>query len=483
MAAVRSGRRGAIRRSALERRLQEAALASRRLVFYQGVVDSHPVVRPLVQLVRALAQPETDASSDVAADTLWQTARALAGSLLADWRGLGQHDAAPPWQDGVLDAVLTDDNPFARAAASVDRLEELPPAVRGAAAADLRRLQSIATLLPHELETALQARGVPWPGGLWAWGLPSDEAELRPRRDLVEAVRCKWRVARDWGESLEELAAYYRLAGPGVVGRYAVLRWDGAALTGVAHPDPVRLEHLVGYERERAQVVRNTERLLEAGQAHHLLLYGPRGTGKSATVKALAAAFHDRGLRLVEVPVRHISSLPRLLAMLRGYRQRFVVFVDDVSFEDAHGSFKELKAILEGSAEPCPANVRVYATSNRRHLVRERHGGDETARPSDERNEELSLADRFGITVFFPACDQELYLCIVEALARRAGIRVVDGADGDAGLADRTPGASIDRSTLRQRALQWALHHDGPSPRTAAQLVTELAGELAGGRP
>lgn len=460
--------------------VQAALEASRRLIFYQGVTQRDPVVRALLALLEGLAAAG-DAPGGPDRAGLWQRARELTAHLMEGAAaGAGWQREAPaagprsPWLGAIVEAVLLDANPFSRAAARSRSLGDLPGPVVEAAAHDLRCLQALASLRPESLEQQLRGLGLPWPAGLWAWAPASSPEDLRPRPDLARALHRRFAAASDFADCLPDLAACYRTVGPGVVGRYAVLRWDGEALVGIARPDPVRLEHLVGYEHEREQVVRNTERFVAGARAHHLLLYGPRGTGKSATVKALAAAFADRGLRLVELPLRHLSTLPRLLEELGQYGQRFVVFVDDVSFGEADGPFKELKATLEGSAQVCPANVLVYATSNRRHLVQEVPAGDGWARPGDEVNERLSLADRFGVTVFFPPCDQALYLRIVEDAARRAGIAVTEpGADGRA-----EPGQAIDRETLHRMALQWALCHDDRSPRTAVQFVTELAGEL-----
>ncbi|NLG68642.1 MAG: ATP-binding protein [Firmicutes bacterium] len=466
-------------------RLVERLQAARRLVFYDGVLRDGGVVQALVGLLEALADAEAGpASAGPAGERIWQAARELTARLLArsetEGRSGPSAPASPPWSDALVEAILTDANPFSQEAARCDSLDRLPAALRQAAAPDWRCLQALAPLPPSELEGALLSRGLPWPQGLWAVPSPAARGTLRPRRDLVESLHAGFARASDFAACLEDLAAYYRAVGPGVVGRYAVLRWDGTRLSGIPHPDPVRLEHLVGYEREREQVVRNTHRFVAGAPAHHLLLYGPRGTGKSATVKALAAAFADRGLRLVELRPADLDRLPHLLETLRPYRQRFVVFIDDVSFGEADAAFKELKATLEGSARACPPNVRVYATSNRRHLVREQALQDGAARPQDELNETLSLADRFGVTVFFPPCDQALYLRIVEGVARQAGVVV---APTDAPPTGQGPWRPIQPATLHKLALEWAMRHNDRSPRTAVQFVAELAGELGLSKP
>jgi predicted AAA+ superfamily ATPase len=236
----------------------------------------------------------------------------------------------------------------------------------------------------------------------------------------------------------------------------------------VPRPDPVRLGGLVGYEREQEPLIRNTERLLSGLPAHHALLYGLPGTGKSSTVKAILNEYAGEGLRLVEVAKEDIAGLPRVLDVLRGRGNRFVLFVDDLSFEEHEVEYKALKALLEGSIEEPPENVRLYATSNRRNLIRESfsdredHLGDDV-HARDTMQEKLSLAARFGLRVTFPAPDQRRYLEIVAGLARERGIEVP-------------------KEVLRERALLWDRWHAGRSGRTARQFVDELEAEFSAGR-
>lgn len=470
-------------------RLVRAAQAARLLVFYNGAVDTDPVVRVLGGLVDALVKAGGGVSGKNEyglVERLWQLARELTIRLFETGPvqdGRPGHEPRPdaaepartPWFVHIVEAVLTDDNAFSRAAALADSPDRLPLALREAAAHDLRCLQALVEVSPADLEQALHASGVPWPAGLWSAAPARVPGRLRPRQDLVEGLHRLFGSRGDFASCLDDLVAYYRAVGAGVVGQFAALRWNGSGLVGVAHPDPIRFEQMVGYEHQREQVIRNTERFVAGLPAHHLLLYGPRGTGKSATVKALLHLFADRGLRLVELPGRHLSDLVRLFGVLRGHRQRFIVFIDDLSFSDAEPSYKELKATLEGSVEACPPNVLVYATSNRRHLVKEGPRDDGAARPQDDVNERLSLADRFGVTVYFPPADQALYLRVVEGVARQAGIQVVGVEGGDTGGG---PGPRIDVATLHRRALEWAMLYNDRSPRTAVQFVTQLTGEL-----
>jgi predicted AAA+ superfamily ATPase len=237
----------------------------------------------------------------------------------------------------------------------------------------------------------------------------------------------------------------------------------------VPDPDLVRLADLVGYERVREPLLTNTEHFLAGLPAHHALLYGLPGTGKSSTVKAVLNEYAGRGLRLVEVAKEDLKSLPQVLEILRHRAPRFVLFVDDLSFEEHEVEYKALKALLEGSVEEPPENVRVYATSNRRNLIRERFsdrdegGTGDDVHARDTMQEKLSLSARFGLRVTFPTPDQRKYLEIVAGLARRRGIKMPE-------------------EELRERAILWDRWHAGRSGRTARQFVDELEAGLADGR-
>ena len=195
----------------------------------------------------------------------------------------------------------------------------------------------------------------------------------------------------------------------------------------MAAPDPIRLDQLVGYERERELVLQNTEQFLAGFAANSVLLYGDRGTGKSSTVKALLNEHAERGLRLVEVSRDDLGDFPWIIQQLRERPERFILFVDDLSFDEGERDYRGLKAVLEGSVEARPNNVVLYATSNRRHLVQERWTDRESTLSAeihgqDTMQEKLSLSDRFGIRVVFPSPDQRRYLAVVEALASQRGL-------------------------------------------------------------
>ncbi len=252
--------------------------------------------------------------------------------------------------------------------------------------------------------------------------------------------------------------------------RCAAFRFEGGAggaaarLVPIEEPRVFDLDLLLGVDRGLERLLRNTERFLDGRPAHHVLLFGERGTGKSSAVRGLLPRYAEHGLRVVEVRKADLPALPVLLDWLRRIPRRFLVFCDDLSFDEGEPGFRELKAALEGSLEAPPENVRVIATSNRRHLVPE-HAGDNRGAHLDERGElhlgealeeKLALADRFGLVIGFYGFDQETYLRIVRAWAGRAGL-------------------ALPEAELRERALRFALERSSRSGRTARQFVESLA--------
>lgn len=259
---------------------------------------------------------------------------------------------------------------------------------------------------------------------------------------------------------------------PEVAERHRAFRWDARGGAGrlvpVLEPHAIDLDDLVGVERQVAELVRNTEQLLRGLPANHVLLFGERGTGKSSAVKGLLARFGDRGLRIVEVVKQDLIHLPDVIAALRGLEFRFLLFCDDLSFDEGEPGMRELKAALEGSIEATPANVRIVATSNRRHLLPQRVRDNRDARLDESGElhlgealeEKLALADRFGLVLGFYAFPQATYLRIVDRWAAKAGI-------------------ALPEAELHAQALRFALDRSSRSGRVAKQFVDDLAGRLA----
>jgi len=226
------------------------------------------------------------------------------------------------------------------------------------------------------------------------------------------------------------------------------------------------LSDFIGYERERLEVVENTEKFVRGLPANNVLLYGDRGTGKSSTVKAIANEYKEQGLRIIEIPRKYLVDFPAVLRLIKGRKCRFIIFIDDLAFEDSEESYTVLKSVLEGGVENRPDNVLIYATSNRRHLIKEKFSDraglksvdpDDEVRAQDTLQEKLSLSERFGITVVFTSPDKKGFLQIVEGLAAKRGI-------------------NIDKDTLQREAMKWELMYNGRSARTARQFIDWLEG-------
>ncbi len=325
--------------------------------------------------------------------------------------------------------VMEHENVYIRA---VGRGETPPDYMTRSVALELETLQEAASLTPDRLRAGLDGVGY-----LPDFGIsPGDLAESYFRRTA-------------------EIGRY----GYGVyAGHHMFCLDDAGRITAVGHPDPVRLEDLVGYERERGLVLDNLRALLAGRTAANMLLTGDAGTGKSSTVKAAANALRDEGLRLVEVRRDQLRRIPALLDELSGNPLKFILFIDDLSFRRDDDSFGALKAVLEGSVSARSGNVILCATSNRRHIVREKFSdreGDDVHR-NDAMQETVSLSDRFGLHITFQKPGKGEYLAIVRALARRWGVECPD---------------------LDAAAERFALERGGRSPRAAKQFVERLAAE------
>jgi predicted AAA+ superfamily ATPase len=259
---------------------------------------------------------------------------------------------------------------------------------------------------------------------------------------------------------LQHFATY----GYGDMANFKAFRWqDNQGLVGIKHFDKITLTDIVGYERQKATLVSNTESLLDGKPANNVLLIGARGTGKSSSVKALANTYFSRGLRLVEISKQQMCHLPKIMETLRSRAgKKFIIFLDDLSFEEFEIEYKFLKSVIEGGVEAKPDNVLIYATSNRRHLIKEtwsdRNGDADEIHRFDSVHEKISLSDRFGITITYLAPSQDEYLQIVEELARKNNI-------------------DLQLSQLKQEAIRWELAHSGRSGRTAQQFIHYIMGQ------
>ena len=258
------------------------------------------------------------------------------------------------------------------------------------------------------------------------------------------------RLTEDYQLRMQEVST----KGYGMFARYHVFTVEDGHLTPVKYPDPQRLSELPGYEHEREKIIANTRALLEGKPANNVLLYGDAGTGKSSSIKAIANEFAKDGLRLVEVKKNQLYQIPDLMDTLAANPLKFIFFIDDLSFTANDDNFAALKAILEGSVGGRAKNIAVYATSNRRHLIKEtmsdRSGDD--IHESDTRQELMSLSARFGLTVTFGRPEKERFVDIVTALAKRYGVEMPE-------------------DDLIRKSEAFAIRAGGRSPRVAKQFI------------
>lgn len=265
------------------------------------------------------------------------------------------------------------------------------------------------------------------------------------------------------------VTAFYRDFGVGMFGLNKAFRIREQAqgtieFLPINNMDKVMLDDLVGYELQKKKLVDNTRAFVEGRKANNVLLFGDSGTGKSTSIKAIVNAFYPQGLRMIEIYKHQFKDLSNVIAQIKNRNYKFVIYMDDLSFEEFEVEYKFLKAVIEGGVETKPENILIYATSNRRHLIKETWNDrgdievDNGMHRSDTMEEKLSLVNRFGVTINYAKPSQKEYFHIVLELAHRQGIAMSD-------------------EELKAEANKWELSHGGISGRTAQQFVNYLDGQ------
>ena len=271
-------------------------------------------------------------------------------------------------------------------------------------------------------------------------------------------------------EFMADMVQFYKDFGVGKLGLNKAFRIDHdkngevviAPITRIAH---VNLDDLVGYEIPKQKLIENTEAFVKGRKANNCLLFGDAGTGKSSSIKGILNRYYDEGLRIIEVYKHQFQDLNEVIAQIKNRNYKFILYMDDLSFEEFEIEYKYLKAVIEGGLEKKPDNILIYATSNRRHLVREKSGDklevadDEDLHSSDTVQEKLSLVYRFGVRIYFGAPNKKEFQNIVTILAERYGV-------------------TMEKEELLMKANAWELSHGGLTGRTAQQFIDHILGTI-----
>ena len=296
----------------------------------------------------------------------------------------------------------------------------------------------------------------------------SEKNYYRSVSEKVQSLSDQLANAQNEDEFFKLVTEFYRAYGVGMFGLNRAFRikndGNGVVFLPINNTDKVMLSDMVGYEIQKKALTENTEAFLLGIPANNVLLYGDAGTGKSSCVKALINEYYDSGLRMIEIYKHQFGDLSEIIATVKNRNYRFIIFIDDLSFEESELEYKFLKAVIEGGVETRPDNILIYATSNRRHLIKETWNDRNDMEFSGEMHrsdtieEKLSLSARFGVTINFNAPNRKLFHDIVKELAKRR------------------PNIRIDEEELLNLANRWEIRHGGISGRTAQQFINYLEG-------
>lgn len=292
---------------------------------------------------------------------------------------------------------------------------------------------------------------------------PESPSNLLP---YIRELTCKLSSAEDEQAFYDILTSFYKQFGLGKFGlnkAFRVIRHENKLeLCPITNTEPIFFNDLVGYELQKNELIKNTEAFVQGHKANNVLLYGDSGTGKSSSIKAILNEYYDKGLRMIEVYKHQLGDLPFIIEQIRDRNYRFIIYMDDLSFEDYETDYKYLKAVIEGGLEAKPENVLLYATSNRRHLIREKWSDkddrDDDLHTNDTVQEKLSLAARFGLPILYIAPNKKEFEHIVKVLADKYHI-------------------GMPEEELYLEANRWELRNGSLSGRTAQHFITYLLGK------
>ena len=278
--------------------------------------------------------------------------------------------------------------------------------------------------------------------------------------DISRSLQNSLTNCKDVNEFYDTLEKFFLTYGVGKFGLNKAFRYENNEICPIIHIGNGRLDQLIGYESQKQILTKNTEAFLSGKKANNVLLYGDSGTGKSSSIKALLNEYYKDGLRMIEIYKHQFKYLPSIIQELQSRNYKFILFMDDLSFEEFEIEYKYLKAVIEGGLEKKPDNILIYATSNRRHLVKQtwsdRQDQDEV-NINDAKQEKISLSSRFGVKILYTHPNRQNYLEIVDGLAKQYNLQ-------------------IPQEELHQKALTWEIRYGGFSGRTAKQFINAMLG-------
>ena len=369
------------------------------------------------------------------------------------------------WHNYIAYYIITNENPFSLV---TEKTEVHPGSVNYLVENDFKILKE---LFDYDFSTVEKALGINC-FTIFTNYQSVEKNKQMYNRNVSEKVR---RLSKDLEKAVDEKAFFevvtdfYRAYGVGMFGLNKAFRLDentdnGIRLLPINNMEEVVLDDLIGYEYQKQQLVENTRAFVEGKPANNVLLFGDSGTGKSTSVKAIVNQYYDDGIRMIEIYKHQFRYLSTIISMIKNRNYRFIIYMDDLSFEEHEIEYKFLKAVIEGGVETKPDNILIYATSNRRHLIKEtwndRNDQDNSndRHHSDTVEEKLSLVNRFGVTISFVKPMQKEYVNIVVELAKRAGI-------------------TLPEDELVSQAKIWEMEHGGLSGRTAQQFINHILGQ------
>lgn len=371
------------------------------------------------------------------------------------------------WHNYLTFLLITDENPFSITSEKVGANDG---SVNYFAKNDFKEFKALFDYDFSEIEEKLSVDCFSRLSDYKAIGKP----ELMYNKNVsqkVIALSEKLENAADENEFFDYVTGFYKDYGVGMFGLNKAFRIssdtksDKVIFNPINNMDKVMLDDLIGYEIQKKKLIDNTEAFVEGKKANNVLLFGDSGTGKSTSIKAIVNEYYDRGLRMIEIYKHQFKDLSNVIAQIKNRNYRFIIYMDDLSFEEFETEYKFLKAVIEGGVETKPENILIYATSNRRHLIKETWNDrndveqDNGMHRSDTMEEKLSLVNRFGVTINYSKPSQKEYFNIVIQLARRAGINMSD-------------------EDICKEANKWELSHGGISGRTAQQFVNYLFSQV-----